>query len=137
MTHQNCVPVRHLFTINHIESLEEKTIVHREAVRAIIRNKDKVLLIRSRKFGEYKFPGGGIDVGESMLDALRREVKEETGYDMNPAILSFGRTIEFHPDFAKEFEVFLQTSDYFMCSIFGRPSSTEYAEYEIEIGYYP
>ncbi len=53
-------------------------------VGAIIFNPDgKVLLCRSRKWDDkYVFPGGHIELGEKMEDALLREVKEETGLDV-------------------------------------------------------
>ncbi|MEQ9376945.1 MAG: NUDIX domain-containing protein [Imperialibacter sp.] len=53
-------------------------------VGAIIFNPDnEVLLCRSSKWGDkYVFPGGHIELGEKMEDALVREVKEETGLDI-------------------------------------------------------
>lgn len=53
-------------------------------VGAIIFNpENKVLLCRSSKWGnKYVFPGGHIELGEKMEDALIREVKEETGLDI-------------------------------------------------------
>jgi len=32
--------------------------------------------------GFYKFPGGGVDAGESITDAAKRELLEEAGYDV-------------------------------------------------------
>jgi nucleoside triphosphatase len=56
-------------------------------VGALILNPDnKVLLMRSHKWnGMYVIPGGHIELGERMEDALRREILEETGlaiYDL-------------------------------------------------------
>jgi 8-oxo-dGTP diphosphatase len=45
---------------------------------------DRVLLIRRKNDpfrGQYAFPGGFIDVGETAEHAARRELKEETGID--------------------------------------------------------
>lgn len=46
---------------------------------------DKVLMIKENKPSvrkKWNFPGGRIETGEDILDAARREVKEETGYDI-------------------------------------------------------
>lgn len=52
----------------------------RRAVRAIIIDKERLLVMHRNKFGvEYEtLPGGNIEVGESVHDALVREVHEET-----------------------------------------------------------
>jgi len=38
-------------------------------------------LVHHKKAGSWIAPGGHVDTGESIMDALRREVKEETGFD--------------------------------------------------------
>lgn len=50
-------------------------------VGALILNPDgEVLLMRSHKWRDlYVIPGGHIELGERMEDALRREILEETG----------------------------------------------------------
>lgn len=40
-----------------------------------------ILLIRRTDNGNWAVPGGGIDLGESMLQAAVRETKEESGID--------------------------------------------------------
>jgi nucleoside triphosphatase len=53
-------------------------------VGALIFNREgKALLVKSDKWRDkYCVPGGHIELGETMEDALRREVKEETGLDI-------------------------------------------------------
>jgi nucleoside triphosphatase len=53
-------------------------------VGALIVNKEgKILLAKSHKwFDKYTLPGGHIEVGETMKEAVAREVKEEVGLDV-------------------------------------------------------
>jgi nucleoside triphosphatase len=45
---------------------------------------DELFLMRSHKWGDrYVVPGGHVELGERLEDALRREVKEETGLDVH------------------------------------------------------
>jgi nucleoside triphosphatase len=54
------------------------------AVGAVIFNpEDKILLLRQQKWNdEYVIPGGHVEWGERLEDALRREISEETGLEI-------------------------------------------------------
>jgi 8-oxo-dGTP diphosphatase len=50
-------------------------------VSAILRREDRILLCRHEKGGKeyWLLPGGGVNSGESLADALHRELLEEVG----------------------------------------------------------
>ena len=50
-------------------------------VSAVLRWRDGILLCRHEKPGReyWLLPGGGVDSGESLVQALRRELREELG----------------------------------------------------------
>ena len=49
---------------------------------AIIYNKDKTKVLMFNFKDYYMLPGGRIEFNETSLDAIKREIKEETGYDL-------------------------------------------------------
>lgn len=54
-------------------------------VGAVVVDDDRLLLIRrghGPAAGEWSVPGGRVEFGELMVEALVREVKEETGLDI-------------------------------------------------------
>lgn len=57
------------------------------AVSAAIIRDGKVLAVRrTRKpaLAHYTLPGGAVETGETLHEAVRREVREETGLDIEP-----------------------------------------------------
>lgn len=55
-------------------------------VRAVIRNNDgKILLIHRKDTNRWGMPAGSAELGESVMETLKREVKEETGLDVKSA----------------------------------------------------
>ncbi|MFL5657399.1 MAG: NUDIX domain-containing protein [Ktedonobacteraceae bacterium] len=54
----------------------------RIAVSALIFEEGRVLLAYRRDIDWWNLPGGGMEVGETVDEALRREVSEETGLEV-------------------------------------------------------
>ncbi len=61
------------------------------AVSAAIIRDGKVLVVRrARKpaLGIYTLPGGGVETGETLVQAVTREVREETSLEIEPVALA-------------------------------------------------
>ena len=74
-------------------------MVHRrDAVFAIVESATEVLLVANRKSSgrkEWSLPGGRVDRRESALQALTREVREETGLEViNWSRLIYATTVK-------------------------------------------
>lgn len=81
-----------LFFCEELTYNEHCMVNHRrQRASAVILKDKKVLLIRRIKSDQdyYVFPGGGVDEGESIKDALIREVKEELNLDVKEQKLIF------------------------------------------------
>ena len=63
------------------------------SVSAMVWRGDEILLMRRSDNGFWGLPGGFVEVGESVADAARREVAEETGWTVE-----LGRLIGVYSD---------------------------------------
>lgn len=127
-----------MFTLyRHSDMLLNGTILNRKAVRGIIFCQGKLLMIKSRKYGEVKFPGGGISKKENYFQALKREILEETGYLIKSKTKLFGSTLEYAKDFEGVFDIFRQESKYYFCDIHKSQMPLQLDGYELEYGYQP
>ena len=66
------------------------------AVSAAIWRDGKVLVVRrARKpaLGVHTLPGGGVEIGETLVEAVKREVREETALEVEPIALAGHREV--------------------------------------------
>ena len=90
----------------------------RDSARSIIIKNGKIAMIHSLKYDYYKFPGGGIEPGESATDALIRETAEEAGLTVIPdSIRDYGCVHRIQKSTMKEDEYFVQDNYYFLCDV--------------------
>ena len=59
-----------------------------EKVRSIVyNNQNQIFIIENKGNGAFTLPGGGVDEGETIEEATKRELFEETGIIGEPAML--------------------------------------------------
>src|SRR5687767_10206498 len=58
------------------------------AAAAVVRSDGRVLAIKRRDNGHWEPPGGVLEPGEQIIDALKREVLEETGLKVESRALT-------------------------------------------------
>lgn len=56
---------------------------HRVSVKLICLAEDKILVIRAKGKDTFYLVGGGVDIGEWLLETIQREFYEETGYTLD------------------------------------------------------
>lgn len=67
---------------------ENRHPMHIVAVAAFVTNSQgQVLMLKSPRRGDWEFPGGQVEEGETLTLALEREVLEETGIIVKPLSL--------------------------------------------------
>ena len=65
------------------------------AVSAAVFRQGRVLIVRRARaplIGHFSLPGGGVEVGETLAEAVARELEEEVG--VKAEILAFNRHVE-------------------------------------------
>jgi len=66
------------------------------AVSAAVFRDGRVLIVRRARppsSGLYTLPGGGVELGETLAQAVMREVREETGLEIEPFVLAGYRQV--------------------------------------------
>jgi 8-oxo-dGTP pyrophosphatase MutT (NUDIX family) len=124
--------------VSGIQDIDKKKVKtnYREAIRAIIFQGNSILMVHTNK-GDYKFPGGGVNKGESHKETLEREVKEETGYLVNSVKSKIGVFIERNIDEYEENAIFQMTSYYYKCEISDNKTLQKLDDYEFELEFSP
>lgn len=108
----------------------------RPSVRGIIVRDGKLALVHNGKFDYYRFPGGGIEEGETKEEALIREVKEESGLVVIPeSIKEYGSVLRISKIRGGENIIFEQENFYYICEVQEEISTTEFDEHESEEQY--
>ena len=111
-------------------------MLHRRAVRAVIRRGDLLLMMHSSIAGDFKFPGGGVEPGESPHQAIVREVREECGRTVTEVGAVVLRAIERRR--AREPGlIFQMESIYYACGVADEVHAQRLDAYEQDLAFEP
>ena len=101
----------------HEQEIEIKVddLYFRPSSYGLIIDDGKIALLRSTVNNKYIFPGGGVDLGETMEEAMKREVVEETGLVVETAdfIDAADAFFEYTPDNLK----FHAIQFFYLCTV--------------------
>lgn len=103
----------------------------RPSVRGILIRGGKIAMVHSLKYDCYKYPGGGIEQGETMEEALIREVAEESGLQVIPeSIREYGFVHRVQK--SDRADIFIQDNYYYLCDAEDAVRSQDLDDYEAE-----
>lgn len=95
----------------------ESWLIPRTAVYGILVKHGKVLLVTCKSTGLFWFPGGGMEPGETVAQAMAREGDEETGVSISAGELMATRHINivYNPTHTDFFEANRQKCLFYQC----------------------
>lgn len=89
----------------------------RPSVYGLIVDGDEIVTMKNKSNGKFWFPGGGVELGEKIEDALKREVKEETGLNIKVGKMVFYKeNFFYYQPLDEAYHAFLF---FFVCKVVG------------------
>ena len=128
--------MRLLFTMDKKDYADCTRRFSRDSARSIVIRDGKIAMIHSQKYDYYKFPGGGMEQGETPLEAMIRETREETGLIVIPeTVREYGYVHRIQKSDSDAAECFVQDNFYYICDALEALSSQSLDDYEAEEAY--
>ena len=129
--------MKRLLTMDLKNYTDDMPVFEKHTVRAVILRDGKMAMQLSGR-GEYKIPGGGVERDESHVDALLREVREETGLLVIPeSIRPVGEILEVREDVFQKGTKYVCHSYFYFCDAESETVATSMTSSEIAKGFHP
>ena len=130
--------MRTLFDLDLHDYDPDGPVFRRDSARCICIRDGKIMMVHSKKYDYYKFPGGGIEEGETLAEAMIREAREEAGLVVIPdSVSEFGCVLRKSRSSEPGVSAFLQMNYYFICRAEEELTETQQDPYEAEEGFTP
>jgi 8-oxo-dGTP pyrophosphatase MutT (NUDIX family) len=102
----------------------------RRAARAVVFDQDKKIgILYVSKYHYHKLPGGGIEAGEDIMTALKRECREEIGCNIE-TVSEIGEIIEYRDKW-----LFKQHSYCYLANLLGDKGEPDFTQKEKDNGF--
>ena len=93
-----------------VTDVQSSKVYKRKAARAIVIDRQDILLLYTARYNDYSLPGGGIDDHEDITTGLKRELEEETGAQNIKILKEYGIIEELRPHYLPDYDHMHMTS---------------------------
>ena len=125
--------MRSLFEIDTKDYKENGRAFVRPSSRCITIRDGKAAMVHSIKYDYYKFPGGGIEPGETEKEAMIRETLEEAGLVVIlESVKEYGYVHRIQKSEHLGYDCFVQDNFYYLCEVEEEVCPQQLDDYEDE-----